>query len=342
MTLGGPYFEAQLVAVLPVHDLDRAELWYGRIGFEVSASYPDYRVLRAGHLILHLRLLDLGEGPSTAGVYLTMPSEDAVAIVHAAWTAAGPGVLTEPMLHPHGLVEFAAEDPDGNLWRIGAPAGTTPAPERAVDSGLAPDRAPGREPGPAISGETDDGPEPATGTSIVGEPDWLTLMTAGHCTLCKLTPSEGNAPGLAGRLRDEAHRWKVVLRDADDDMVRIAGSPGAWSALEYGVHVRDVLAVFTERVLRTLAESDPELGWWDHEAAIADGFANESDRDAVGDDLVENANRLADVLAGVSGDQWERGATRQETERFTVELLARYALHEVVHHRVDAERSLKP
>ncbi len=146
MTLGGPYFEAQLVAVLPVHDLDRAELWYGRIGFEVSASYPDYRVLRAGHLILHLRLLDLGEGPSTAGVYLTMPSEDAVAIVHAAWTAAGPGVLTEPMLHPHGLVEFAAEDPDGNLWRIGAPAGTTPAPERAVDSGLAPDRAPGREP----------------------------------------------------------------------------------------------------------------------------------------------------------------------------------------------------
>lgn len=352
MSLGGPYAGAVLVAVLPVADLDRAELWYGRLGFEVTAAYPDYRVLRAGHLLLHLRLLGGDEnGPSTAGVYLTLPDEDAVTTLHAAWMAAGPGVLSPPELRPHGLVEFAAEDPDGNLWRIGAPEGT------AADGGGGHDDAGGADalPPGAVADEVPAHalpPEPAAELQVptgarepgddepVDEPDWLVVVASGRCAVCELTASEGPSSGLAGRLRDEAHRWAGVLRDADDDAVRRRPGPDVWSALEYGVHVRDVLAVFTERVLRTLAEIEPELGWWDHEAAMDDGFANESDRAAVGDDLVENAARLAEVLGRVAGDQWERVATRRESERFTVDLLARFALHEVVHHRDDAERAL--
>jgi predicted lactoylglutathione lyase len=362
VTGGGPYAGAALVAVLPVADLDRAELWYGRLGFEVTAGYPDYRVLRAGHLHLHLRELGGDEGgPSTAGVYLTLPTEDAVTTLYAAWLAAGPGVLAPPELRPHGMVEFAAEDPDGNLWRIGAPesrADAAGAPDTASDtaSDASPHVAPGAGhadgDGDAASGAPALPPEPAAELQVptgapgrdegapVEEPDWLVVVASGRCAVCELTAGDGPSAGLAGRLRDEAHRWAGVLRDADDDAVRRRPSPDVWSALEYGVHVRDVLAVFTERVLRTLAEVEPELGWWDHEAAIADGFANESDRTAVGDDLVENAGRLAEVLTRVAGDQWERGATRRESERFTVELLVRFALHEVVHHRDDAERSL--
>lgn len=356
MSVGGPYAGAVLVAVLPVADLDRAELWYGRLGFEVTAAYPDYRVLRAGHLLLHLRLLGGDEGgPSTAGVHLTLPDEDAVTTLHAAWMAAGPGVLSPPELRPHGLVEFAAEDPDGNLWRIGAPEGTAADAPGDADAGVdTGDGDGGLPPGAVAAGAPAHAlpPEPAaelqvpTGAREAGdeaavvEPDWLVVVASGRCAVCELTAGEGPSSGLAGRLRDEAHRWAGVLRDADDDAVRRRPGPEVWSALEYGVHVRDVLAVFTERVLRTLAETEPELGWWDHEAAIADGFANESDRDAVGDDLVENAGRLAEVLTRVAGDQWERGATRRESERFTVDLLARFALHEVVHHRDDAERAL--
>ena len=347
--MGGPYAGAALVAVLPVADLDRAELWYGRLGFEVTDAYPDYRVLRAGHLVLHLRLLDGVEaGPSTAGVYLTLPTVDAVTTLHAAWRAAGSGVLTGPELQPHGRVEFAAEDPDGNLWRIGAPEGADPAASKVAADDAAERDPPAGDVGPGLP------PEPAaelqapitSGTptadaASVDEPDWLVVVASGHCAVCELTAGHGPSSGLAGRLRDEAHRWAALLRDADDDDVRRRPGPGRWSALEYGVHVRDVLSVFTERVLRTLAETEPELGWWDHDAAIADGFANESDRAAVGDDLVENAARLAEVLSRVAGDQWERGATRRESERFTVDLLARFALHEVVHHRDDAERALR-
>jgi hypothetical protein len=116
--------------------------------------------------------------------------------------------------------------------------------------------------------------------------------------------------------------------------------PRTWSALEYGVHVRDVLNVFSERIVRTLAEHEPELGWWDHEAAIDDGMANESDVGAVVDDLGRNASKLSEALRLVDEDDWPRGATRIPAERFTIELMARFALHEVVHHRADAERSL--
>lgn len=312
-----PYEGAELVAVLPSADLDRAELWYGRLGFELEAGYPDYRVLRAGDTHLHLRHQpDADPARSESGVYLFVASQDALRRLHATWAAAGARIIQEPADQPYGLLEFASEDPDGNLWRFGAPLS---APDAAST-----------EP---VDG-SDDGETPAA------EPDWFAVVSSGHCDACGLTVAEGAASSIGGRLRDEAQRWSAVLRPADDDLVRRRPAPAVWSALEYGAHVRDVLAVFTDRVLRAMTESEPELGWWDHEAAIDDGFANESDRHAVGDDLDENAARLADVLARVSGEQWERTATRRERERFTVELMARFVLHEVVHHRVDAERSL--
>lgn len=333
-----PYDGAALVAVLPCADLDRAELWYGRVGFTVEASHPDYRILGAGATQLHLRLQDgLAPGDSEAGVYLYAADLDALHRLHATWAAAGATILAPPTEQPHGLVEFASEDPDGNLWRVGAPL--TPAPaDSSVGGGEAHqhpeprDDQPGSGGGPAGTDPTDD---------VVVETDWFAVVSVGHCEECGSSPSTGAPSGLGAQIRDEAHRWTTLLRPADDDRVRQRPAPEVWSALEYGAHVRDVLAVFTDRVLRTLAETEPELGWWDHEAAIDDGFANESDREAVGDDLDANAARLADVLAMVSGDQWERTATRRDHERFTVELLARFALHEVVHHRSDAEAALR-
>ncbi len=324
MSAPTPYDGAELVAVLPTADLDRAELWYGRLGFELDATYPDYRVLRAGDTHLHLRLQhDADPARSESGVYLFVASVDDLRRLHANWSAAGARILAEPADQPYGLVEFASEDPDGNLWRFGAPVGDPVAAASAEVHG---------------GGQRDAADvEPAT---AAGEPDWFAVVSSGHCEECGHTMGEGAASSLGSRLRDEAHRWSAVLRPADDHLVRRRPAPAVWSALEYGAHVRDVMAIFTDRILRTMTESEPELGWWDHEAAIDDGFANESDRHAVGDDLDENAARLAEVLSRVSGDQWERAATRRDHERFTVELMARFALHEVVHHRRDAERSL--
>jgi hypothetical protein len=58
------------------------------------------------------------------------------------------------------------------------------------------------------------------------------------------------------------------------------------------------------------------------------------------DDLGRNASKLSEALRLVDDDGWSRGAVRRPGERFTIELMARFALHEVVHHRTDAQRSL--
>lgn len=337
-----PYDDAELVAVLPVADLDRSEAFYGRLGFAVLASRDGYRILHAGDTQLHLVHhpgVPLGESPS--GVYLYLASALLADQVHAAWAAAGVHVLVEPADQPYGLREFAAQDPDGNLWRVGGLLDT------GVDQGgggATLDRPAADESGPTVRVSNDgDAPEakrPSDGSVGTGDDAWLAIVAKERCEGCGLTASEGAVSGLAGRLRDEAYSWSRLLTSVPDDAVRTRRQPQEWSALEYGVHTRDVLAVFADRILRTLFEATPDLGWWDHEAAIADGFANESDVSAVSDDLGENSARLAEALAHVKGDGWARTATRGNGEVFTVELMARFVLHEVVHHRVDAERAL--
>jgi len=57
--------------------------------------------------------------------------------------------------------------------------------------------------------------------------------------------------------------------------------------------------------------------------------------------LAANAERLATTSAAVREQEWSREGTRRPGERFTVERLVRFALHEVRHHRGDAERLVR-
>ena len=330
-----PYAGAETVAILPAADLDRAEAWYGRLGFTVVGLWEGYRILRAGSFHLHLAGSDHDPGASTSAVYLYV---DDVDTVHAIWAAAGVTILEGLQDREWAMREFAALDPDGNLWRVG-----TRTDRPAADaSGPA---LPATEAGPTGTGSAEagsvDATPPTDGSPGTTDQHWLAIVGgAAACAGCGFDPGTAAAGGLADRLRDDAYAWRRLLLEVDDDAVRARPAAGTWSALEYGVHVRDTVAVFTERILRTLAEDRPELGWWDHEAAIEDGFANESDVEAVLDDLDDNVGRLREVLGRVGDEQWSRPATRRDEEAFTVELLARFVAHEVAHHRADAERGL--
>lgn len=303
------------VPVLPVAELDRSLAWYGRLGFTVRALSDGYAMLEFEGAEVHLaEHADLAAGDTRPGCYLRVA--DAVA-THARWMALGAPEVAPLGFSSRGpgelaMVEFVTEDPDGNRWWV---------------SSLAPVA-------PAVGGGVTDG---GVGTA---EESWRDVVADGTCAGCGLTSTEGDSADLAGRLREEAHKWATLLATADDHQMRVRPAPDRWSALEYAAHVRDLLSVMAERTMRTLVENEPELGWWDHEAAIADGWANESDGAAVAEDIARNAAHFGQVLDHVPADGWERAATRGDTDRFTVELLARYALHEVVHHRADALTSL--
>ncbi len=318
------------VPVLPVSDLVRAVAWYERVGFSVRVLFEGYAILGLDGAELHLNEVPTlpPAGESVSGAYLRVADADAV---HAHWSAMGAPTIAPPEDQPYGIREFATEDLDGNLWRVGAPIAGGPADADVPDE----TPLPAHDPAPTV-----DVPDDEPVDAPVDE-DWYALVSEGQrCAACGLVNGELAARAIGAQVRDEAHAFGELLATADDDAVRVRPTPTTWSALEYGVHVRDTLSVFAERIIRTLAEHDPHLGWWDHEAAIEDGFANESDVGAVVDDLGRNAAKLSEALRLVTDDDWDRPATRRDGERMTIEIQARFALHEVVHHTADAQRSL--
>ena len=168
--------------------------------------------------------------------------------------------------------------------------------------------------------------------------DWVQVVAEERCAECGLAASHLARADLGPALRHEAEAWAALLSGPGDEHLR-ARSGETWSALEYAAHTRDTLAVFAGRIERVRVEDDPQLGWWDHEAAAVDERYNEQDPAVVAVALVANARALADLLATVGADEWGRTATRRAGERFTIEGMARFALHEARHHWADAERA---
>lgn len=170
--------------------------------------------------------------------------------------------------------------------------------------------------------------------------DWTRVLVE-PCPHCAADVGAVAPVALPDALRAEAALWEDVLAGGDEDRLRARPEDGSWTALEYGCHCRDVLSVMTERVARTLVEVNPEYGWWDHEASVLDEHYNEQDPVGVAGDLGANAEWMAGTLALVEGDEWDRQGTRRGAEPFTVAGLARFTLHELAHHRQDAERCLR-
>ncbi|MCB0977374.1 MAG: VOC family protein [Acidimicrobiales bacterium] len=308
------------VPVLGVSDLQRSLAFYKSLGFLLIVEFDGYAILAFQGAEVHLAQIDTLPPPdkSVSGAYLRVDHADEV---YEQWVAAGAPSLKPPTDEPYGIREFATEDTDGNLWRVGSLR----------------DHAPPRPGGVDHTVRTVE--RPVDGSPGTTDEAWLSIVESATCAGCGLTPADGPTGTVGGRILDEAQRWASLL-DADDTAVRTRPNPSTWSALEYAAHVRDALGIFDERVARMLVEFEPELGWWDHEAAIEEGNVNDLDAESVVADLVRNAMELRTTLQRVTGTAWYRQGMRRRREKFTIETMARFALHEVVHHRVDAQRSL--
>lgn len=179
---------------------------------------------------------------------------------------------------------------------------------------------------------------PAEGSSA--ERDWYAVVSAEECRHCGLAAAAVPQDQLGTAISREGTRWAALLSERADHELRRRPRAEVWSALEYAAHVRDVLSLFRDRVGSAVAEAEPEFGWWDHEAAAVDEGYNQQDPPVVAAMLGEAAERLVTALPAEGDAAWQRAGTRRGSERFTVDGLARFALHEARHHRFDAERGL--
>jgi hypothetical protein len=178
---------------------------------------------------------------------------------------------------------------------------------------------------------------------MADEYDW-TKVQQEPCPECGFDPNKVLVSDLARAIQADGVTWSEWLIEAvDDPAIDLRSRPGSgvWSPLEYASHVRDVDALFAERITRMLNEDNPELGWWDHEVAAVEERYNAQEAADVATALTDNAMELARVLTTVPADGWRRTATRRADESFTVAGLARFALHESSHHRKDATGELR-
>jgi hypothetical protein len=168
---------------------------------------------------------------------------------------------------------------------------------------------------------------------VPDDKDWTWVLER-PCPECGFDAAAVAPECVAPRLRDNAAAWHLVLQQPDD-VVRRRPAEDRWSALEYACHVRDVCALYHQRLLLMLAEDDPLYPNWDQdETAVADNYAAQHPAVVAGE-LITAGDTLAGHFAALSPDQWLRPGRRSDGASFTVETFARYFIHDPIHHLHD-------
>lgn len=184
---------------------------------------------------------------------------------------------------------------------------------------------PTAHPGRPVQGSAD-------GSSLTPLGDLPPLAAEEHvCELCDFRYAEISPAQAEAEIRG----YPDALDGVNETALRRRPEPGTWSMLEYACHVRDVYAVYTDRVRRALAEHNPVLEpMHNQRRAARDGY-NRQLPSQVLDALEVNVGNFLKQLDAIDGTRWTRTVTRLPGETRTVLWLVRQAAHEGRHHLRD-------
>ncbi|MDN4161663.1 DinB family protein [Nocardioides abyssi] len=161
--------------------------------------------------------------------------------------------------------------------------------------------------------------------------DWTWVLER-PCPECGYDAASVDRERLGTLVREDAAAWAEVLARP---RATERPHPGTWSPTEYACHVRDVHSVFAERVALVLAEDGPTFANWDQDATAVEDRYDRQRPEVVLPQLTEAAEQVAAAYDAVPDDAWQRPGLRSNGSAFTLDTLARYHLHDVVHHRWD-------
>jgi hypothetical protein len=161
--------------------------------------------------------------------------------------------------------------------------------------------------------------------------DWTWVLSR-PCPQCGYDGARVHPTDVGAHIRADATDWVARLQRPG---VTVRPTPGVWSILEYGCHVRDVHRIFNHRVELMLSEDVPTFPNWDQDqTALADDYRSQDPKTVAGE-LAEAANTMADTYAAMPADAWPRRGLRSNGSEFTITSIARYHLHDIVHHTWD-------
>lgn len=165
--------------------------------------------------------------------------------------------------------------------------------------------------------------------------DWTWVLDR-PCPDCGFDASTCAPEAVAGLVRSNAAVWEALFRDGT---IR-PGRPdeATWSSLEYACHVRDVYRRYDERMALMLTEDDPLFPNWDQDASAVEDRYDEQSPPQVIQELRAAADQLAARLDRVSTADWSRPGRRSDGAAFTLGTIARYMVHDPIHHVRDVTR----
>ena len=166
--------------------------------------------------------------------------------------------------------------------------------------------------------------------------DWTWVLERA-CDECGFDSAAVDLPDVGAAIRANARAWQVVLAGPDPSRRR---DPEVWSVTEYAAHVRDVHTVFAERLALMLEVDEPQFEDWDQDAGAVKGRYDLATPQQVAPALAANAEDVAAGYDDVDPASYDRIGHRSNGSTFTVESLARYHLHDVVHPLWDVRREL--
>jgi hypothetical protein len=114
--------------------------------------------------------------------------------------------------------------------------------------------------------------------------DWTWVLRRA-CPECGLDTQSFSRDEIAVMIRVNAAAWRGVLTGGGNP--RLRPSPGKWSPLEYGCHVRDVLRLYEQRLTLMLTEDGPHFPNWDQDATAVEDHYGEQDPVVVAGDLYD-------------------------------------------------------
>jgi hypothetical protein len=159
--------------------------------------------------------------------------------------------------------------------------------------------------------------------------DW-TWVLARPCPDCGFDASTCAAGAVPGLVRENALRWRQLLEDGAIHPGR--PDPAVWSPLEYACHVRDVYERYDHRIDLMLTEWNPLYPNWDQDITAVTDRYEEQQPYVVVECLAVAAEALAARLERVAPFEQGRPGRRSDGAVFTVDTIARYMIHDPIHH----------
>lgn len=155
------------------------------------------------------------------------------------------------------------------------------------------------------------------------------------CRTCGLHYRDVDINQAVELIRSVAGAVRDAVAAVPGQLLRKRPEDDRWSVTEYVCHVRDVYVTYTIRLHRARTEDRPVLEPMLNDLRARRFRYNESNLDAVLEELAAAATGFCEEVARTEPGAWERVVTRLPGEERTARWLVRQAMHEGTHHLRD-------